>query len=397
MFKLFDKKSVNDTFIIIDVGTENIKVAVSKLVDGVQNVIGYAKARQAPNAMNGAIIINVDKVKDSLDKALGEALTIAKESNNFKIPKSAIFGTAGELVKGNSVIVNVERAEENELITEVELEETIENVKKHSFSASLNEVSQKIGLNPSQVHEISTIISSTKVDGYLVDNPVGMKAKNISHRVFSTFAPKIQLNSIYSLAEHLKLNVDKIFVEPYALAKSVSRNVSSNAIIIDVGGGTTDIALIKDNEFIGTQMFAIGGRTFTKRIQNDFDLSFEEAEDYKIAYSTKQLDSSDHKEIYSSLRKDIKIWLKGVEFALSEFEDIKEFPTKMYLCGGGTLLPEIVEGILEYGWKSSLKFSVHPKVEFLEPNKIIDVIDKTGLAIDTSDIAPLALTHMLTV
>ncbi len=51
---------------------------------------------------------------------------------------------------------------------------------------------------------------------------------------------------------------------------------------MDVGGGTTDIAVINEGGVQGTKMFGIGGRAFTKGIERDMDVNFEEAEKLKI-------------------------------------------------------------------------------------------------------------------
>lgn len=396
LFDLTSKKNKGEqSFLSIDLGTEFIKIAVSVVRDGVKEVIGYIKEKQEINAMNGAMISNLKKVENTLDKALGKAIAMAKENATIMLPKSTIFGTAGELVKGTSILVNVDREDPNEGITQKELKETIYNVKKHTFEATIADVAEEIGLHPDQIKEISTVISSSYVDKTKVQNPVGMKASEINYRVFSTFAPKVQLESIYSIAEHLKISIDSIYVEPFAITKSIEGNIDQSAIIVDIGGGTTDIAVLQHNEFMGTQMFAIGGRTFTRRIQNDFNLDYIEAEELKLNYAHEKLDKTKAKEVSSSIYKDIRLWLKGVELSLAEFDDINEFPSLFYLCGGGSLLPEIQEGIMEYSWKSKLPFKIHPKVEFLQPIKVTDVIDKTRTAIGVDDVTPLALTHMI--
>jgi len=86
--------------------------------------------------------------------------------------------------------------------------------------------------------------------------------------------------------------------------------------------------------------------------------------------------------------------LTGVEIALESFQDVKEYPTQIYLCGGGALLPEIQEGLLTYPWLQTLNFKKFPKVNFIFPNSVSNIIDKTKSATLPMDVTPLALARM---
>ena len=55
---------------------------------------------------------------------------------------------------------------------------------------------------------------------------------------------------------------------------------------IDIGGGTTDIAIVRNGGVEGTKMFALGGRSFTRRLSKLMDVTFEEAEDLKLLVSS---------------------------------------------------------------------------------------------------------------
>ena len=56
---------------------------------------------------------------------------------------------------------------------------------------------------------------------------------------------------------------------------------TAGRLVVDVGGGTTDIAVIHEGGVQGTKMFGIGGRSFTRTIAADMDLSYEDAEKLK--------------------------------------------------------------------------------------------------------------------
>jgi cell division protein FtsA len=223
-----------------------------------------------------------------------------------------------------------------------------------------------------------------------------LSGKELVYKVFSTFAPKIHVNSIKDVAAALDLKVMSIVVEPYALALALenAREDRFSAIFIDMGGGTTDIALINQGAIGGTKMFAFGGRVFTKRIEAELNLEYLAAEKKKIDYSDQKLSKVEAKQIRAALKKDIPVWLDGVELALGDFEEVSKFPAQIYICGGGTLLPDIYDGLLANDWLQVLPFDKSPKVAYLYPNQIAGVVDKTRKATHPQDVTPLALARM---
>lgn len=391
-------KEKNQSYLAIDIGTEYVKTVLFIKGNEDIEVIGYSRMRQKESSMYAAFIINLKDVTDTVDKSIGEALNVAKEvmGEDFSMPQEAVVGIAGELVQGVTVMVNIDRDNPNSSITEKELSDLVKKVKKHTFENTRDEIAKEISVNPSLIQEIDTYINSVYIDGVRVTNPIDFKGNELIYRVFSTFAPKIYVDSINKIAENLNLKVKKVVVEPYALTLGLKglRDSNSSAIIIDIGGGTTDVALVQNGDIIGTKMFAIGGRVFTKRVEKDLGLDFAEAEQAKLDYSNGNLTGAPKEKLAKSFANDVKIWLTGVELCLEEFEDAEEYPSQIYLCGGGALLPEIQEGLITHPWMQLLNFKKYPKVNYVFPNNVKDVLDKTKLVKASNDVTPLALARM---
>lgn len=387
------------SYLSLDIGTEYVKTVLFTKNDSNEiEIIGYNRKRQKESSMYAAFIINLQDVVDTLDKSIGESISMAQEQNHeFEMPKEAVIGIAGELVQGVTVMVNSDRDNPDSSITEKELQKLIDKVKKYTFPNTKEEIADEIGIKPNLVEEVETYINSVYIDGARVTNPIGFKGSEIIYRVFSTFAPKIYLDSINHVAEELNLRLLKIVVEPYAISLGVKdlRSNNSSAIVIDIGGGTTDVAMVKNGDIIGTKMFAIGGGVFTKRVAKEFNLSYEEAETVKLDYSNGTLDKNKSMELNKVFMQDVKVWLTGVELCLEEFEDADEYPSTIYLCGGGALLPEIQEGLITHPWLQLFNFKKYPKVNFIFPTNLRDIADKTKSASMPSDVAPLALARMV--
>ncbi len=387
------------SYLSLDIGTEYVKtVLFLKSPENEIEVIGYNRKRQKESSMYAAFIINLRDVIDTLDKSIGASISMAQELNyEFEMPKEVIIGIAGELVQGVTVMVNSDRESPNSAINEKELDKLIAKVKKFTFPNTKEDIAEEIGIKSSLVEEVETYINSVYIDGVRVTNPLGFKGSEIVYRVFSTFAPKIYLDSINQVASELNLRLARIVVEPYAISLGVKdlRSNNSSAIVIDIGGGTTDVALVKNGDIIGTKMFAIGGSVFTKRVAKELNVTYEEAEQKKIEYSNGKLDKSDASKLNAIFTQDVKVWLTGVELCLEEFEEVDEYPSTIYLCGGGALLPEIQEGLITHPWLQLFNFKKYPKVNFIFPTNLRDILDKTKNANMPEDVAPLALARMI--
>ena len=246
---------------------------------------------------------------------------------------------------------------------------------------------------PNNIKEINSHIDSTYIDGVKVDDPIGFTGEEISYRVYSTFAPALHINSLFEIAKRLEIEMLALEVQPYAIAKSFkgSHRSDFSSIFVDIGGGTTDIAIVQNGGIMGTKMIAFGGRVFTRRIAKNMGLELDEAEKMKIEYSHQKLQPATEKKIKKGIGKDAHLWAEGVELSLAEFEEIETFPSEICICGGGSELPEIRESLLSYPWLTVLPFEKFPDIKHIYPRQILNIEDETGILHTTADVVPAAL------
>jgi cell division protein FtsA len=206
----------------------------------------------------------------------------------------------------------------------------------------------------------------------------------------------VHIGALQQVGNNLDLNVINIAAEPFAVAKSVGGEDSADfsAIFIDIGGGTTDIALVDNGGVEGTKMFGIGGRAFTKRIASVAGCNFDQAEAMKLDYSAGKLaHQGDRAAVEEAVNADIKVWLSGVELSLSEFTKIDHLPARILLCGGGTGLPQITTA-LKGDWYKNLPFARKPIVSHIDPSMVSRVKDTTGQLTSFADITPMGLANI---
>jgi cell division protein FtsA len=139
-------------------------------------------------------------------------------------------------------------------------------------------------------------------------------------------------------------------------------------------------------------MFALGGRAFTKSIADRLDLPFPRAESLKVDYA-RGLQVERRDEIASIVADDVTVWSAGVELVLEELAAGDLLPGRIYLCGGGSRLPEIPAALgAERFWKR-LPFARPPEVTVMEPGQVAAIQDDTKLLVDQQDVTPLGLAY----
>ncbi|MBI3495598.1 ethanolamine ammonia-lyase reactivating factor EutA [Candidatus Berkelbacteria bacterium] len=384
-------KQLNHWAIALDIGTEFIKAIVFEVKDGHAIVRGVGRARQRLADMQGGVVSDIAGVIKTCEKAL----EIAVEKSQV-LPKQVIIGIAGELVKGTTTLVHYERPKPKNHIELAELKEIITNVQKEAFNEARRILAWETGHAEIDVRLVNAAIVDVKIDGYKVTNPLGFQGKDVEVGVFNAFAPIVHLGALQTIAEELELDLLSVAPEPYAVARAVSeeQSVEFSAIFLDIGGGTTDVALVRAGGIEGTKMFAMGGRTFTKRIAEELGVSFTKAEEIKLEYSDNSLPEKKMKEIEEFLELDTNVWLEGLKIVLEEFSAQDLLPSRILLCGGGSALPDIFKILHEGNWAKELPFARTPTVQFIKPHDVARVDDDEAARRTISDITPMALANL---
>lgn len=384
------KVTDNNNYIVgLDIGTEFVKALIAKVNGETLEIVGVGRARQDVSDMHSGAIADIAGVVRNCEDALAQA-----EDQAGLQAKKAVIGIAGELVKGVTNTIKYRRPQPDKPLDVAEMELIIEKVQERAQEKAQAQIALETGNEDVEVKLVNSALVSIHIDGYKVSNPIGFQGKDVAVQIYTAFAPMVHIGALERVAEDLALELVAVAAEPFAVSRSVLGTDSSSsftAILVDVGGGTTDIAVVNDGGVEGTKMFGIGGRSFTRTIMNEMDLTYNEAEKLKLNLGHEQIKENVKKKAEDAIEKTLEVWLQGVELALSEFDSVDHLPNRILLCGGGASLDQLVHALSKRDWYEELPFTKKPTVHHIKPTEVMGITDRTENINDHTYITAMGL------
>lgn len=373
----------------LDIGTEYVKALIGRVAEDEIEIIGVGRAHQGLSDMQAGAVADIGAVVENCDKALNEAEKQAGVS-----ARGAIIGIAGELVQGTTTTVRVKRKTPNKALDVLEVERIIKLVQERAEAKAKKQLALELGGKEVDVRLVNSALVSLEIDGYVVTNPIGFQGRDMVVQLYTAFAPLVHIGALERVAEQLDLDLLAVAAEPFAVARSVIGDDQSNtmsAVLMDVGGGTTDIAVINDGGVQGTKMFGIGGRAYTRSIERTLGVEFDLAEKLKVALGEGKVVAKQRPAVEQSLKKTLDVWINGVELALGEFPKLDHLPHRILLCGGGSSLDMLMDRLHDSDWYTKLPFTRKPTVQHIKPEEVVGITDLTGSVSDHTFITAMGL------
>ncbi|MBL8121246.1 ethanolamine ammonia-lyase reactivating factor EutA [Candidatus Saccharibacteria bacterium] len=375
--------------VALDIGTEYVKALIARVTDDGLDIIGAGRKRQRLSDMQAGAVADIGGVVENCDAALNEAEQQAGVS-----VRSAVIGIAGELVKGTTTTVRVVRKTPEKALDMLEVERIIKLVQERAEAKAKKQLAWELGGKEVSVKLVNSALVGIEIDGYPVTNPVGFQGKDVLVQLYTAFAPLIHIGALERTAEQLDLDLVAVAAEPFAVTRAVigdDQSATMSAIMMDVGGGTTDIAVVNDGGVQGTKMFGIGGRAYTRGVERDLSVEFEDAEQLKLGLAAGGVPEAKAENVEKALGKVLDVWINGVELALSDFTKLDHLPHRLYLCGGGSSLQLLVDRLHDSDWYTRLPFTRKPIIEHIHPDQVVGIVDQTGKVTDHTYVTAMGL------
>jgi cell division protein FtsA len=328
----------------LDVGTTKIVALVAEMDDQDQiYVIGHGEA--AAEGMRRGVITNMDKVVTAIKAAIADAqMTSGTEIDRVTL------GIAGEHIRSiNSHGVVAVGRSDNEI--------NAADVKRAIDAAR----AVAIPVDREVIHVIPQSFSVDDQPG--IKNPVGMSGVRLEVQAHIVTASITTAKNLYRALERCHLGVDHLVLESLAVSQSLlsERELEAGAIVLDIGGELTNVAVFFDGAIQHTAVVGLGGKNVTNDIAIGLRTSVEQAEALKLAHGAAVASSVDADELIavpSAGDRDDRELSRSVIASVVEprMEEILSLALRelrkagatealtggLVLTGGGSLLPGTV-------------------------------------------------------
>ncbi len=245
----------------LDVGTTKVCAVVADARDGAAGILGLGVSPST--GLRKGIVINIDATVDSIKKAVREAET----SSGVRI-KSVSVGISGAHIKGfdSSGAVGLRGKE----VSSADVDRSLDSAK-----------AVYIPLDREVLHVIPAEFVLDGQDG--ITDPVGMSGVRLEARVHIITGAASPMQNLMKCCEKAGLEVSEVIFEPLASAHAVltPEEKESGVILVDLGGGTTDIALYRNGSLRYASVIGVGGNHFTNDIAVGLRITTSEAENLK--------------------------------------------------------------------------------------------------------------------
>jgi len=340
----------NDKIVVgLDIGTTKVCALVGRKNEyGKLEILGMGKA--VSEGVVRGIVSNIDKTVEAIKKAIRQA----EEQSGINIGVVNV-GIAGQHIKSLQHNGSITRQ-----VTDHEI--TVDDVNRLT-----NDMYRLVTPPGSEIIHVMPQEYKVDYEEGIVD-PVGMSGVRLEGNFHIITAQSNAINNVNKCISRAGLEIDNLILEPLASCMSVLSDEEKEAgvALVDIGGGTTDLAIFKDNIIRHTAVLPFGGNIITSDIKQGCMVMQNQAEQLKVKFGKAIADEASENEIVSIPglrdRTPKEISLKNLAYIIeARMEEIVELiyaeivrsgyanslAAGIVITGGGAQLQNLVQ-LVEY-------------------------------------------------
>lgn len=343
------EKELNPYNIIfaLDIGTNSV-VGILGIADNqsftiTHSVIRYHRKRAMVDGQIHDIprvLEIVNEVKAQLEQEVGFSL------------KQVSIAAAGRALRTLKISQNISLNHNKEITRDQIKVLEFESLKK--AYEEMNSIQE----NKTKYFCVGHSLTKFLLDDMEISNPIGQKGKDLTGQIIATFLPEIVVESLHTVMAKAGLEVDYMTLEPIAaLDIIVPENIRLlNIALVDIGAGTSDIAITKEGTVIGYGMTSVAGDEITEEIAKAFLLGFDQAETLKCKLSQEEEHVVTNilgetlklstKEVVEKVQESINLISEKISDEIIEING--KTTSAVFLVGGGSQIPGISKEISHF-------------------------------------------------
>ena len=259
----------------LDIGTTKVCCVVASVETLTNRIDIIGKGVAECEGIKRGVVTNIQKTADAIRKAVDAA----QQQSGIPIER-VVIGIAGDHVQSFTTRGLVTVSSATREISAADVQRLLDDVRR-----------VQIGPDRKILHMIPQDYIIDGQDG--ITDPVGMSGIRLEANVLIITGGVTAIENMHRCAERAGLEVEEIVLQPlassYAVLDEAEREVG--VALVDIGGGTTDIAIFKDGILRFTSIFAIAGQKVTDDIMTVLGIRNVEAERIKLSYGHATADS----------------------------------------------------------------------------------------------------------
>jgi len=395
-----DTPSVNDTasnqkdmnrIFVLDIGTRKVCGLIAE--PGLSNcleVIDCEILEHETRAMYAGQIHDIDKVA----KTVGIIKETLEKKNNLKLEKVAV-AVAGRMLRTFSERKNrVISLDESQRNIPRDEEISVDEIRDLELMA-VQEIINRLGKQSMEFYCVGYTVVNYYLDNQRINNLIGQKGTEIGVEVLATFLPRKVLESIFTVLRKVGLEAFSVSLEPIAAINAIipADMRRLNLALVDIGAGTSDIAITRGGSIIAYGMVPLAGDEITEKICERYLLDFNTGEQVKRNLSIQEkisfTDIFEQKheltteEIITEIIPAVENLAKKIT---QEIITLNQNPVTAVVCvGGGSLTPLLQEKLA-----SSLNLDKR-RVGIRKTEMIQSLLDKTGRLYGPEGVTPVGI------
>lgn len=363
-----------NTVAAIDIGTTKIVAIVGRQNENNKlDILGYGSALST--GVKRGVVLNIDQTV----KAIKAAVAKAEEQAGMKIT-DAYVGIAGQHIRSMRNRGYINRDSYDEEIKDSDVKELIDDMHKIPI-----EIGEEI---------LHVLPQSFIVDNETgVKNPVGMFGKRLEANFHIVISDIAAANNIKKCVNRSNINVRSLVLEPLASSEAVLTDDEKEmgVALVDIGGGTTDVAVFYDGIIRHTAVIPFGGNIVTQDIKQGCNILERYAEELKVKFGSSLADKAQENKVVSipgiNGRPPKEISFKNLAHIIqSRMEEIiaqvyfeveasgmmKNLGAGIVLTGGGALLKNLSQLV---AFKTGMDVRMGLPTQGIE-SKVIDEVNQ---------------------
>ncbi|QIB68397.1 cell division protein FtsA [Aminipila butyrica] len=261
----------------LDIGTRSVVGVVGSLQDGNFNILDYEQEFHEKRAMRDGQIEDIDmvaqvasRVKAKLEQRTGQIFTKVSIAAAGRALRTAAASFSLDLISNEPITPKILQHIEYSAIQQAQ----------ESFLADTPEQEGSL----SNYYCVGYSVKDYLLDDYKIKNLEGQKGSKATVNIIAAFLPSSVLISLYAVTAQCGLEVDNLTLEPIAAIHAVVPDDVRflNIALVDIGGGTSDIAISKDGSVVAYDMVTTAGDEITEALMRHYLTNFATAERIKL-------------------------------------------------------------------------------------------------------------------